>query len=340
MFGKKNRKSIQDESIREQYSQREKEYRELREQLEEKDAELKQLQADYELFELRHQMLIEASNIGLWDMVVPEDGKFQDDTPFYWSDYFRHMLGFKDTTDFPNRLDSWASRLHPDDYQPTMDMFAAALADKNGRTPYDPVYRLQMKTGEYRWFKATGAVHRDAKGNPTRIAGALHDIHEQRILSDRQRENAHKLRETSADLSKISVSMGEASSQGVEASATAATRMDALATSSEKIGEVVDLITRIAGQTNLLALNATIEAARAGEAGKGFAVVAQEVKELAGETSHATEEIVAQVATIRADSEAAVESITQIQKLMSDIDNYQVSINNAVESQQEVTALD
>ena len=64
-----------------------------------------------------------------------------------------------------------------------------------------------------------------------------------------------------------------------------------LAESSGKVGEVVGLINDIASQTNLLALNATIEAARAGEAGKGFAVVASEVKNLAGQTAKATEEI-------------------------------------------------
>ena len=54
-----------------------------------------------------------------------------------------------------------------------------------------------------------------------------------------------------------------------------------MAEQARQIGDVVDLIERIAAQTNLLALNATIEAARAGEMGKGFAVVAQEVKTLA-----------------------------------------------------------
>jgi methyl-accepting chemotaxis protein len=59
------------------------------------------------------------------------------------------------------------------------------------------------------------------------------------------------------------------------------TTMRALADGADRIGEVIGLITSIAGQTNLLALNATIEAARAGESGRGFAVVASEVKNLA-----------------------------------------------------------
>ena len=80
---------------------------------------------------------------------------------------------------------------------------------------------------------------------------------------------------------------------------------------------MVKLISAVAGQTNLLALNATIEAARAGEAGKGFVVVASEVKNLASQTSRATEEISAQISAIQA---AAGQSVGAIRGIASTID--------------------
>jgi methyl-accepting chemotaxis protein len=109
--------------------------------------------------------------------------------------------------------------------------------------------------------------------------------------------------------------------------------VDGLTAAAHKIGEVVQLINDIAAQTNLLALNATIEAARAGEAGKGFAVVASEVKNLAGQTGKATEEIAAQVAAVQKVADEAAGAIRSIGQTIGEISSIATTISAAVEEQ-------
>ncbi|MDE1146910.1 MAG: HAMP domain-containing methyl-accepting chemotaxis protein [Azospirillaceae bacterium] len=111
-----------------------------------------------------------------------------------------------------------------------------------------------------------------------------------------------------------------------------------LATASAKIGEIVGLITAIASQTNLLALNATIEAARAGEAGKGFAVVASEVKNLANQTSQATEEITRQIGEIQAVTRDAVAGVRGISDVINTMGGITAGIAAAVEEQGAATS--
>ncbi|MFC4303163.1 PAS domain-containing protein [Cohnella boryungensis] len=130
--------------------------------------------------EVKLDLVSRAIEVGLWDMKVEAGDPINPRNAFNWSSDFRQMLGFYDEKDFPDVLDSWASRLHPEDKERTLQAFADHLNDHTGTTPYNLEYRLLTKDREYRWFKATGSTKRDPRGIPLRVIGALFDIHNEK----------------------------------------------------------------------------------------------------------------------------------------------------------------
>ena len=138
---------------------------------------------------------------------------------------------------------------------------------------------------------------------------------------------------TIAEISNSAEKARQVTGTAVDTVEHTARRIDELGTAAQAIGKVIEVIVEIAEQTKLLSLNATIEAASAGDAGKGFAVVASEVKDLAKQTSEATEEIRSSVAAIQNSSQTTVSEIGQIMDVINEVNENVVSIAAAVEEQ-------
>ena len=177
------------------------------------------------------------------------------------------------------------------------------------------------------------AATRTRNSTSESVEGANASARELSSVAAAAEQMTASIHEISRQVTHVTTAVSTAVDRALETDAKVA----GLADAADRIGDVVRLISDIAGQTNLLALNATIEAARAGDAGKGFAVVAGEVKALATQTARATEQIGVQIVAIRAATDEAVGAVREVSVAIGQVASVATAIAAAVEQQAAAT---
>ena len=150
--------------------------------------------------EERLELVIKGSNDGFWDgRVLPDEPWSSPRTPVWWSPRVKAMLGYTDE-EFPDVLESWLSRLHPEDVD---RVFAALTAHIERRDPYDVEYRILTKRGEYGWFRARGQAIWNETGQMTRMAGSLQCVTDRKRAEEALRRSQQLLRDVADNTTAV-----------------------------------------------------------------------------------------------------------------------------------------
>lgn len=123
---------------------------------------------------------------GFWVIDCDEHGKAASVS---YSNEFRKMIGYHDTVDFPNTMEAWTDRLHPDDRKNAVRQLEAALEDKTNQTKYNVEYRMKMADNSYQWFRDSAEITRRLDGSACRMAGIFINIEKEKEAKRQERRS-------------------------------------------------------------------------------------------------------------------------------------------------------
>ncbi|MCL5058033.1 MAG: methyl-accepting chemotaxis protein [Actinobacteria bacterium] len=185
------------------------------------------------------------------------------------------------------------------------------------------INRLAVTTGELSGMagelssqaQQTAAAAQESAATVGEIATTMDQVAQNAMeVASLSEESSKEAARGSEGVDRVTIRMKEIAASSDVASGV----VESLSNTLNRVNQIVDIITSIAGQTNLLALNAAIEAARAGEQGRGFAVVAEEVRKLAEQSASAAKDISQLIGRVDSESRKAVEAMGESNERVRD----------------------
>lgn len=141
----------------------------------------------------RTQLLVESSNIGLWDWTIATN-------EIFFSPEWKQHIGYADH-ELPSRCEEWLDRLHPEDRERSLEAVKGYVEGR--RADYDVTYRMRHRDGSWRWILSRAQLMRNAAGAPVRLMGCHIDVTERRQEEEVLRHAGERLQALSRQLLEV-----------------------------------------------------------------------------------------------------------------------------------------